>query len=166
MNYESKLPCPLIKVEKRNPYYAKLLLEDYAGESSEDTAIHLYVYQSLVTSEKYQEYKNILMPIARVEMNHLRILGELITLLGLKPIYGTIENKDKVNFWTSSNVGYNIDIKAMLELDIERETNAIKNYKHHQSIINDKYIYKILDKIIADEKVHLDIFKELYQKYL
>ncbi|MCM1052529.1 MAG: manganese catalase family protein [Ruminococcus sp.] len=165
MYFKSNLPYPKVQVEKKNPYYAKLLLEDYAGENSEDTAIHLYLYESLVLSEEHQEYKKILMSIAEVEMHHLRLLGKTIKELGLKPIYGSIINKDNISYWNSSYVNYNINIKDILILDIKREETAIKSYKKHRSIINDRYIYTLLTKIISDEEIHLKIFKD-YLNYL
>ncbi len=159
MNIKNNLPYPKVQVEKKNPYYAKLLLEDYASEISEDTAIHLYVYESLVLEEKYEEYKRILMSIAKVEMHHLQLLGETIKELGLKPVYGTINNGN-VCYWNASNVNYSINIKEIIMLDIKREESAIKNYKLHRSIINDKYIYALLTRIISDEEIHLKIFKD------
>ena len=165
MKYESNLPYPILKLEK-NPDYAKLLLNSFAGKISEDTSIHLYLYQSIVLSPNYDDYKKSLMSIAITEMKHLKILGEAIKLLGLKPVYATIYNKNSFSFWSSSYLNYSLNLKTMLELDIKEEETAIRNYQSILSLIKDKCLHELLTKIIADEYVHLTIFKNLYQKYI
>lgn len=62
-------------------------------------------------------------------------------------------------------VNFTIYIREMLLEDIKAETKAIENYKYHISIINDKYIVELLNRIILDEELHLRLFKELYEKY-
>ena len=70
MKYAVNKDYPPIKVEKENPYYAQILLNNYASEISEETAIHLYLYQSLILDN--QELSTILEKIALVEMHHLK----------------------------------------------------------------------------------------------
>lgn len=164
MKYESEIKCPCIKVQEKNINYAKLLLEDYAGSTSEETAIHLYIYEHIVTEDRLKEYSEALASIARVEMHHLKILGKLIKLLGLKPVYGSFSNNNNFKPWSGLFVDYSIDLKSMLESDIKRETKAIQKYKLHRSLINDKYIKEILTKIIQDEEIHLSIFNKFYQE--
>ena len=89
MIFESKIPYPKIEVETKNYSYANLLRKAYASETSEDTAIHLYLYQSLILQEKYKDISNILKKISVVEMKHLEILGKLVLLLGVKPVYSS-----------------------------------------------------------------------------
>ena len=156
MYYKSNLPYPDIKVEKENIEYAKLLSYPYAGLVSEDTATHLYMYQSFILDD---EVGNILEKIAIVEMKHLELLAKTINLLGLKPEY-------KVNDipWTTNYVDYNNNLKDILKINIEAETLAIKNYNNLIKVIDDKYIKELLKRIIIDEEIHLKIFKDLYNK--
>ena len=42
------------------------------------------------------------------------------------------------------------------------EKDAIKNYENHKRLIKDKYIKNMLDRIILDEKRHLEIFNNIY----
>ena len=156
MYYKSTLPYPEIKVEKENIEFAKLLLYPYASMVSEDTAIHLYIYQSFILDD---EIGKILENIAIVEMQHLEMLAKTINLLGLKPEY-------KVNNipWNSDYVNYNTNLKDMLKINIEAETLAIKNYRNLIKVIDDKYIKELLKRIIIDEEIHLKIFKDLYSK--
>ena len=48
MEFQANIPYPEIKVERKNVEYAKMLSYAYAGIVSEDTAIHLYMYQSFI----------------------------------------------------------------------------------------------------------------------
>lgn len=160
MKYAVNKDYPPIKVEKENPYYAQILLNNYASEISEETAIHLYLYQSLILDN--QELSTILEKIALVEMHHLKILGTAITKLGLKPLYGTIKN----NFftpWISTNVNYNTNIKQIFQNNIATEKRAIENYEKSRKLINDIYIKALITKIIEDEQLHVKIFEDIYQ---
>ena len=154
--YKSNLPYPDIKVEKENIEYAKLLMYPYASMVSEDTATHLYMYQSFILDDNIGK---ILENIAIVEMNHLEMLAKTINLLGLKPEY-----KSNDIPWTSNYVNYNTNLKDILKINIEAETLAIKNYQNLIKVINDKYIKKMLERIIVDEEIHLKIFNDLYNE--
>lgn len=154
--YKSNLPYPDIKVEKENIEYAKLLMYPYASMISEDTATHLYMYQSFILDDNIGR---ILENIAIVEMHHLEMLAKTINLLGLKPEY-----KSNDIPWTSNYVNYNTNLKDILKINIEAETLAIKNYQNLIKVINDKYIRKMLERIIVDEEIHLKIFNDLYNE--
>ena len=54
--------------------------------------------------------------------------------------------------------------KDMLKIDISSEEAAIKTYTLHKKLIDDKYIKEMLDRIIMDEKRHLEIFNYLYDR--
>lgn len=161
----SELPYPKVRVERPNREYAKLLLEDYAGMQSEDTAIHLYLYQSFLKSEELEEFARVMSEIAKVEMHHFMLLGKTISLLGVDPVYGTISRDEYFMPWNTSSVSYAEDLRVMLETDIIREEEAIRNYEKHKSSIDDKYIKELISRIIEDEKIHLAIFHNFYQKF-
>lgn len=52
MEYHAKDPYSILRVQRENKEYAYLLLQDYAGPVSEDTAIHLYFYQYFIKQNK------------------------------------------------------------------------------------------------------------------
>lgn len=162
--YSANLPYPEIKVEKQNMGYANILLKDYAGEVSELTAINLYVYQHIVSDKRYSDFAELIGGISIVEMKHLELLGETITMLGIKPIY--IDNAcPPGSIWTPCYINFTTFIREMLIEDIESEKKAIENYKYHISIIDDIYIKKLLERIILDEEVHLKLFNKMLKKY-
>ncbi|MCT8978020.1 manganese catalase family protein [Clostridium sp. CX1] len=162
--YKAEGSYPEPKVEGKNIYYANLLLQDYAGAVSEFTAVSLYSYQHFVSDDRYKEFAEIIGQISITEMKHLELLGETIKLLGVKPAFvSSVCPCGKV--WNAGYVNFADKIKAMLIEDIKAETEAIRNYRYHMSVIKDKYIRKLLARIIADEEVHLRIFKKLYDKF-
>ena len=175
---QSDIPFPPIKVERSNLEYANLLLDAFASSAdSELQAITQYIYHSKTINNDI--ISKALMCIALVEMRHLDTLSELIPLLGGKPIY---ENSSK-NFWMTGNISY-VDknmiyekerdntkdnksiFREKLENDINSELNAINVYKRLLKAINDKYIEKIILKIISDEQIHLKVLEELIEDYL
>ena len=163
MKVKIDLPYPEVKVEEKNTYYADLLSQDYAGVVSETTAVMQYSYQHFDKSKENKEFAEIIAEIAEVEMKHLELLGETIKLLGKKPIYKTCESeRGDCVFWSAKNVNYKTDLKDMLKSDINSEKGAIKNYENHKRLIKDKYIKNMLDRIILDEKRHLEIFNDIY----
>ena len=96
-------------------------------------------------------------------MKHLEMLGKTIKLLGNDPVYKTCEaSRGDCMMWSASNIDYSTDLKDMLKTDIKAEETAIKTYEHHKRLINDKYIKRMLDRIIMDEKRHLEIFNSIY----
>ena len=155
MEYRSALPYPKVQVERKNIEYAKMLTNAYVGNVSEDTAIHLYMYEHIVLDN---EYGKIMEQISMVEMYHFELLAKAIKLLGLDPKYKTY-NPDK--YFSSEYVKYGKNLNDMLEINIISEEIAIDNYEKLANIIDDKYIKELLNRIILDEKIHLEIFRKL-----
>lgn len=158
------IPYPKIKVQKRNSLYAKLLMHSYVGDVSEDTAIHQYLYQSFLLEDQNEEIAHILEEIGKVEMRHLKILGLLIKELGVYPVYldPTLGNYD---YWNASYVCYECNLSSLLEADIESEKKAIYDYQRLIQVIDDKNIQAILKRIVLDEQLHMEIFKNLLKSF-
>lgn len=165
MIFESKIPYPNIEVETKNYTYANLLRKAYASETSEDTAIHMYLYQSLILQEKYKDISNILKKISVVEMKHLEILGKLVLLLGVKPVYSSPYKNGLSKYFNTSYVKYNNNLNDILRININAEIQAINYYNYLTKVIKDKFIVNILKRIIVDEQIHLSIFKKIYNDY-
>ena len=156
MEYKSTLPYPTVKVERKNIEYAQMLLHPYVGSISEDTATHLYLYQSFILDDKISE---TLKGIAIVEMNHLDLLARTINLLGIDPKYEI--NKRP---WTTQYVKYDKTLSQMMLTNIQSETLAIKNYHLLIKAIDDRYVKQLLRRIIIDEEIHLKIFNDIYNQ--
>ncbi len=160
MDCKLNIPYPEIKVEKQNLYYANLLLEDYAGMFGELSAITEYIYQKNQKFQENEKFSQTMSNIAIVEMKHLDILGKLIKLLGLNPKF-KFKNKNCYEFWNSSFLDYDTNIINMLKNNILMEQRAINNYRLRIKMIDDKYIKKILERIILDEEEHIKCFNYL-----
>ena len=135
------VPYPEPQVVAPNAYYANLLLEDYAGVTSELTAINQYLYHHFTVNEEYEDLNELWKCISIVEMKHEAMLAETILLLGVAPEYRT------------------------LTADIAGEKEAIQNYRKHQDLIADPYIRQLLERIIMDEEHHLKLFKQAISRH-
>lgn len=162
--YTANIPYPQPMVEMQNMQYANILLKDYAGAVSEFTAVSLYVYQHFVSERQYKDYAELIGGVAMVEMKHLELLGETIKLEGIKPMY--INNVcPPGQLWSPMYVNNTTFIREMLMEDIKSERKAIENYRYHITLIQDKYIRKLLERIILDEELHVKLFTQEYEKH-
>ena len=162
MKYSVDMPYPNVKVEKKDKELAKKILSLYAGEVSEDTSSHNYIFQMLMFSEN-KELKEIFEGIAIVEMHHLEILGTLIKELGLAPVFLSIE-AGKIKWFSGNYVNYNKNLRKILLKNIEIEKMAISNYERIIKETNDKNIVYLFKRIILDERLHIEIFEKLLQQ--
>ncbi len=159
--YTLPVPYPEPRVVGPNAFYAQLLLEDYAGMVSEQTAVHQYLYHHYYFTG---EISVMLECIAIVEMKHLELLAETLLLLGVAPEYRTLSN-NYPTYWNASYVYYGTDICDRLAADIAAEQEAICNYRRHRELIADPYIKELLERIIMDEEHHLKLFRQAVGRY-
>lgn len=153
LKYASDLPYPEIVVDE-NLQEAKMLMPSYSGVAGELTAILTYAFQSYITL-KLQDVKEALEKVAQVEMHHHELLGTTITKLGGFPVMGAR------NYWNGSFVNYTLDPKKFLAQNIIAEENAIRNYERTILNITSPQVKTLLERIILDEQVHIEDFKEL-----
>lgn len=159
-----EIPYPKIEISKKDTAFAYKLLNVYAGNISELTAISQYSFQSFYLN-KYKDLSNILMGISEVEMHHLKILADLICALGLIPYYVTYNCSYEAMPWNADYVDYTTDYRNMLLVNINSEVSAIKDYNKLIYETNDPNIKEILKRIIMDEERHIEIFSELLKQY-
>ena len=162
--YVNSEPYPPIRVKGKNLFYAEVLMDDYAGYISEFSAISQYIYHSLDLGKVDKALANMYIQIAKVEMHHLDIIGQVITLLGGNPQYRGSFSTNCMP-WDGTFVYYGVDICERLYKDLESEYSAISSYKKHIEIIEDDYIRAIIRRIILDEEVHIKHFKSAINKY-
>ncbi|MBQ7140021.1 MAG: manganese catalase family protein [Bacilli bacterium] len=163
LNPKVNLPYPKIIVNKKDPNLAYKLFELYAGNVSELTDINQYSFQSIYLCD-YVDLSNILKTISITEMEHLRILGELIKALGLNPYFISYDNNKPIP-WNSDYVNFTINYREMLVNNIKIENESIEQYNKLLSEINDENIRKVIERIILDERKHVEIFSKLLMQY-
>jgi len=152
---------PSIKNVKKNPYIAKIIQENYSSLVSEFSAVSQYSYDHIVAESQNEKVADAFIDVAIVEMHHLEILGELIVALGAIPYYkGDWKNK----FWQGNFVRYNTNLRTMLLCAISDEKKAIKQYEKSIELIDDPEIVSLIERIILDEELHIEVFKELLKE--
>lgn len=163
LNPKVNLSYPKITVNKKNPSLGYKLFELYAGNISELTAVNQYSFQSIYLND-YIDLSNILKTISITEMEHIRILGELIKALGLTPYFISYINNKPIP-WNSDYVNFTTNYREMLVSNINGENKAIEKYRNFLNETNDENIKKIIDRIILDEQKHVEIFSKLLMQY-
>lgn len=158
MNY---VPYPEVKDIVPDYKFGRMLYESYAGSKSELTTILTYVFQYLTNDEK-KEASTLIAAIAKQEMKHLELLGEILVQMGLEPYYmSTYGNK-----WCSDNVRSKFScFEEMLDFNIESEKGAIKGYQSLIDMCECDNVKVVLARIIMDEENHIKIFEMLKKKY-
>ena len=158
-HFSSDMPYPPVKAEEKNPAYARVILDNVGGANSEMSAISLYVYNNLMT-ESNKEIADVFRRISIVEMRHLDIFGELALKLGTDPRLWSY-NKGRMYYWCPGCNQYPTQIHALLTNALEGEIQAIRKYHAQSEWIEDGHIRSILNRIIADEELHVKIFRSL-----
>ncbi len=157
---EYEAPYPEIRVERKNPHYARMLSLAYAGPEGELAAILSYTYGGKVCAGKTPEtLAQMLRCIANVEMRHMDMLGELITKLGGDPRFATgPAGRMGIN---TAMLNYQTDTSAVLRNAIASEEGAVRLYNDLIRAIDDRYIRELLKRIIKDEEHHIKLFREM-----
>lgn len=150
--FASDLPYPTIEVSG-NLAQSKLLMPSYSGTCGELTAVLTYCFQNYVT--KRPDIANAMMGVAKCEMHHHKLLGDAIFKLGGYPVMGAR------TYWNGSYVNYTLDSRKYLQQNIVAEESAILNYERTILNLSDECVKMLLERIILDEEVHIQIFKEL-----
>ena len=158
--FASDLPYPELTVRSISRRDVSVLTDDYAGRESETTAIIQYAYQSYILKAKYPEVAKILERIAIVEMSHHEMLAKAIIESGGDPVIA-----GRHCFWSGSAVNYDGDLCRILNADLQGELNAIAAYKRTIAALSNKSIAALIERIIADEEIHVRIFEKLIEEY-
>ena len=161
--YADASPYPIVQVQEKNCLYGRMMLDNIGGANSEMSAISLYVYNNLLF-EKESELSRIFHKISVVEMHHLEIFGRIARLMGKNPRLWT-QRGNRMVYWSPAYNQYPMEIESLLKNALLGEEKAVQKYEEQCNIIKDEYIVACLRRIIKDEKLHIEIFKELSKKY-
>jgi bacterioferritin len=164
MKYHVDAPYPKITEITPNLTYGKMILDNVGGMNSEMTAISLYLYNNIITGDKYDQIRTAFLQLSIAEMRHLDIFSELAFKLGMDPRLWSCTD-DSIEYWSPSYNNYPNQLNALIENAIISEQKAIEKYLHQASVINDQKVVAVLERIILDEQLHLKILTNLYKKY-
>lgn len=160
INYSDTAPYPPVKVDGPNPQYASAILSNIGSCNSEMSAVSLYFYNSLVIRETRKDIAGCFHKISLVEMHHLDIFGELALRLGTDPRLWSY-NKGRMYYWCPACNQYSLQPAAIVANALKGEEEAIRKYHAQYQWIQDSHIRAILDRIIADEEIHVKIFRSM-----
>lgn len=151
-----KIPYPEIGCITANNNFINILQDTYAGMHGELTAILQYTYESIMFNN--EEISKIVRSISIMEMHHLSILGKMLKKVGRPPIY---QSSNKI-LWNAKNINYIMrNVQEVMENNIQSEKLAIRNYKRLMECTNDDQILNLIERIILDEKAHIEIFQKM-----
>jgi rubrerythrin len=150
------------EIPEPNFTYAMWLYEAYAGTDSELSAITTYLYQAVILDRP--EFDALLRPIAYEELQHLEKLALALRHLGVDPRYGSLRSGHWVD-WRSRFINYTSELCALLDLDIEDEAKAHRDYLELAQKIPIPEIQCILTEIAADEERHYHLFCQAKQEF-
>ncbi|MDO4333384.1 MAG: ferritin family protein [Eubacteriales bacterium] len=159
-SFADSSPYPPLRVECPNPGYAAEMLSNIGACSSEMSTISLYIYNSTILTDRCQELSQIFHKIAMVEMRHLDIFSHLAHMLGADPRLWTCSGK-RPCYWSPACNRYPTQTESLLKNALQGEQDAILNYRRQAEQICDAYVVDMLNRIILDEQIHVQIFREL-----
>ena len=148
----------IMDAEPENPTIS-LLADLLSGKDGELSAIMLYFFQEVMTSD--MELKKVLGRIKHDEMTHAKLLADAIVDFGGVPFLCNSHNK----FFTTEYVDYALNEKQFLLVDIMEEEIAIKNYQQAIDQVENQSLKKLLGEIQDDEREHLKLLKEQLERF-
>lgn len=166
--YRSSLPYPPVQAEGKNRRIGCAMLENIGGQNSEMSAVARYFYDHLQTSY-FSEVAEAFHFISIVEMHHLEIFGTLAKECGEDPRLWSVgggKPSGKKYWWSSSYVQYTDQLGPMLRIAMQEEKKTMLKYQNQARWISDENVVANLRRVVLDEEQHLEIFTNLYQKYV
>ncbi|MBQ3049489.1 MAG: manganese catalase family protein [Oscillospiraceae bacterium] len=162
-NPNSHHPAPSTETFERNPAYAAVLYNDFAGSLSEFSAVAKYFYQHLILQKTHPELASDLMAVSVKEMQHLKLLGELIVNLGGDPKFRNLEHS-RESYWCGNRVNYSRNLQYLLMENIKDEQKSVAAYRLHICQIKNTSAQAVLEYIISDELEHIKIFESWLER--
>ncbi len=156
----SARPYPPIQAAEPNRRYASMLLQDIASSRGEMTAVYQYLYQHWILETAESELAHLLARIAKVEMQHLDILGKLVVLLGGNPICRTNPCSCSTA-WNGNMLQYTGSRRQLLAHNMSLELAAVNDYRTQAELIRDPCVSAILIRLAEDEEIHYQLFRSL-----
>ena len=153
-NYHKRLFYP-IHVERKDPAFAKVLIDHYAGIDSELSSALQYFNQRSNISNRY--IRELLGIIGAEELGHMELISTAISKLGGPPL--TFVNSQGLP-WELSYIDQSLDVIKMLQVDVLAETRVSNSYQKHMKLTNDPNMKKMIQFLISRGEVHERLLKK------
>jgi len=170
MFFHKKNPIHPVKVDKANPRFAVLLLEQFGGATGELTAALQYWVQSFHVENP--EIRDMLQDIALEEFGHLEMVGQLIashtkntdqteayksTLFSIRGI-GPHFLDSQGSAWTATYLNEGGDVVRDLRANIAAEAGARQTYEELIKLATDAGTKETLTYLLTREISHTHMF--------
>lgn len=84
----------------------------------------------------------------------------MLKKLGRPPIYQSGTGM----LWNAKNINYVMrNLEEVMRENIRGEQKAIRDYKELMECTNDECIRNLIERIILDEKTHIEVFKSILE---
>lgn len=163
MKCRAEGPYPEVRARGKNRRYGQAILSNVGGSVSEMGAVAQYIYARFTQAGR-PEVAECLGQIAVVEMHHLSIFSTLASQLGEDPRLWTPFRGGR-KYWTPEYLRYPQRLDQVLRYGIEEERTAIRKYTQQTLWIKDENVLANLQRIIEDEKVHIEVLTSLLESY-
>jgi Mn-containing catalase len=168
-----------VKVERPNPQYAAMLLEQVGGANGELKAAMQYISQSFRIKDP--AIKDLFLDIGAEELSHLEMVSTMVNMLNDHDVdasqqdSGTIEahvlyglNPALTNAsgypWNATYVNATGDLVADLLSNMAAEQRAKVVYEYLYRQIDDRGVRHTIDFLLNREEAHNALFREALEK--
>jgi len=148
---------PQITNASNNPRIVNILKDLLSSRDGEIEEVLKYFYQSRIARQVDIEISDLLEEISIVEMEHSQLLMDSIIAFGGALKY----DNGKGQIFNGNYINYSSNLKNILDININSEQQSIKNYLHAQQMVTNQSLKDLIGRIIEDEQIHLNIFKNL-----
>ena len=158
----AELPYPAVRVDAKNPVYARVMLGNIGDQSSEMSAFALYLYNQTITPGE-PEISAAFRAVAQVEKKHLELLCNAAFQLGADPRLWAVtgNSAQPMRYWSPGLLSYTANPRAMLQNALALERAAIARYEQQTREIKDDGLLLLLRRLLLDESMHVEIFRGL-----
>ncbi len=137
----------------KDRHMARALLGCYQGELY---AIAAYLYRSLLTEHGDRTLSELFEMLAKEEIEQFRLVGELITALGERPILRTQVRIEE----SAACKEHTIRRTRLLEESLHEEKCMIERYQTLMASTEDRVVRSILSHLLSDGHRHAERLRE------
>ena len=161
LNSLAGFPYPEVRVEAKNPSYARIMLGNIGDQNSETTSFALYLYNQTITSDT--SIADAFRAAADTERKHLELISLAAFQLGADPRMWAVSGNasQPMRYWSPGLLSYTANTRVMLQNALALERAAIAKYERQIQEINDEGVRLLLRRILLDEAMHAEVFRSL-----
>ncbi|MBQ7822262.1 MAG: hypothetical protein IJ391_08280 [Clostridia bacterium] len=162
LNCSLSIPYPDVNSADLNRYDTQMIRTLLARKLR---TINEYITQSVVLAHDYGALADIIDCIAVIETRHFKLLGRLLLLSGESVGVQSLAQSFNGRSARNQNGRVNKLPLAFINANLESERASASDYRLVLSQVHDASAKALLERILADEEHHADIFANLRSRY-